>query len=230
MLRAIALDDETPALEILENFANKSPKVNLLAAFTDSNEASSYIVEHPVDLLFVDINMPSISGLEFVNLFTQKELVIFTTAYSEYALNSYDLGGIDYLLKPFDYNRFALAIDKAFIAKSGKIVNLKPISLKVGYSVINIQPENIFVIEGWDNYVKVHMGDGVVYVARITMSSIISLLPNQLFTRVHRSYVINLKKIYSFKGKEIFIGNLRVPIGQKYERGIKDYFRQMNSK
>ncbi len=230
MLTAIALDDERPALEILECFAEKSPKIELLATFTSSDKALDYINKHAVDLLFIDINMPSITGLEFVKSFVNNKLVIFTTAYSEYALDSYELGGVDYLLKPFDYNRFSIAVDKAQIAKSGKILNLKPLSLKVGYRTIHVQPENILVAESWDNYVKIHMDNSTVHIARTTMSSIISELPPELFARAQRSFVVNLKKIDSIKGREVNIGGIQVLIGQKYKEDFMSILDKMGSK
>ena len=169
MLSAIALDDEIPALEVIETFANRTNLIELKACFSKTGEALEFLSKHPVDLIFLDINMPAMSGIEFAKSISEEILVIFTTSYSEFAVESYTLGAVDYLLKPFAYQRFIQALEKAQkIAEYRKSKTAEPIILKANYGLVKVMPEEILFIEGLDNYLKIHIQNKKPLVIRLT--------------------------------------------------------------
>ncbi len=171
MLTAIALDDEIPALEIIETFAGRTDLVDLKARFYKIGAARRYLEENPVDLLFLDVHMPAMSGIEFAKSIPKDVIVIFTTSYAEYAAESYNLHAVDYLLKPFTFERFMQALEKArllYQARLPAIKRQKPIVLKANYGLVNVQPEDILFIEGLDNYLKIHIQEQNLLVVRLT--------------------------------------------------------------
>ena len=218
MITAIALDDELPALEVLEAFCNQSKEVNLVKFFTKTQDARFYLEEYPVDLLFLDINMPSVSGIDFYTSISQQTTVIFTTAYSEYAAESYELNAVDYLMKPFSYDRFLKAIDK--VKKLNQIQKADKqnyILFRVDYGLTKVLLPDILYIEGLDNYLKVHIKNQKTLVVRMTMKSLSEKLPTTDFCRVHRSYIISIPNMESYRNKIIYINDNEIPLGTSYE-------------
>jgi DNA-binding LytR/AlgR family response regulator len=220
MMKAIAIDDEPLALRVIERFCLDNESVALEKTFTGPNEALRHLQKFPTDLLFLDINMPSLNGIDLYKSIRQETMVIFTTAYSEYAVQSYELNAIDYLLKPFTKERFNQAITKAkeyfqFIHKQNQTNNL---FIRADYSLVNINIDDILYIEGLDDYIKVHVHNQKTIVARSTMKAILEKLPAKDFVRVHRSFIIPLKRIESVRNKTIKIGDSEIPIGNSYEQ------------
>ena len=230
MIKAIAIDDEPPALEILENYCRRTEKVELMKTFTSTSRALEYLEQFPADLIFLDINMPSISGLEFAKRIPQQSMVIFTTSYTEYAVESYSLNAVDYLLKPYTFARFQQAIEKAeAVQRFQQNERQQYLILRVDYSLIRIALPDILFIEGLDNYLKVHVRNQSPIVVRMTMKALQEKLPDNEFVRVHRYYIVAIAKISSIRNKMIFIGEEEIPLGTSHEKAFYALFNSPKS-
>jgi len=230
MIKAIALDDEPPALDIIASFCSLTEAIDLVKTFTRADEAMKYLSNFPVDLLFLDINMPSVSGLDFKKNLDPKTMVIFTTAYSEFAIEGFNLNAVDYLLKPFTPERFLQAAEKAkaqhgFLHQNA-LAKPDHISIRVDYALVNVPLADIFFIESLDDYLKIHLQGQKPLVSRMTMKAIIEKLPQSDFVRVHRSYIVPLAKIAAVRNKTIFINEAEIPIGTSYESRFYTAFRK----
>jgi DNA-binding LytR/AlgR family response regulator len=227
MIKAIALDDELPALKVIENFCGKTSLIRLDKTFIRPGEALQYIQQHPIDLLFLDINMPSLTGIEFYKSLQTDVMVIFTTAYSEYAVEGFSLNAVDYLLKPFTFDRFQQAVNKAaeyFEYRQQKdTIPSGYLFLRADYSLVKIEIAGIRFIEGMDDYLKIHLQDKSPVLVRMTMKAILAQLPVRQFIRVHRSYIIALNRIINIRNKTIYLEEKEIPIGVSYE---KEFFNQ----
>jgi DNA-binding LytR/AlgR family response regulator len=219
MIKAIALDDEPLALEILQNLCTDIEYVDLQKVFTKSEEAFKYLRKYPVDLLFLDINMPSISGLDFYKKLPHKTMVIFTTAYSEYAVEGFTLNATDYLLKPISLSRFQQAVEKAFQQWKTQNQNLEQqyLFIRADYSLIKILFSDILYIEGLDDYLKIHIQNQKTVVARMTLKVMLQKLPATEFIRAHRSFIVARSKIEKVRNKTIYINDKEIPISASYE-------------
>ncbi|KOP35855.1 DNA-binding response regulator [Flavobacterium sp. WLB] len=228
MIKAIALDDEPLALEILQSLCDTIDYIELNKTFTKSDEAFKYLKKYPVDLLFLDINMPSISGLDFYKKLPHKTMVIFTTAYSEFAVEGFTLSATDYLLKPISLSRFQQAAEKAFSQWKLQNQNIKQqyLFIRADYSLIKILFSDILYIEGLDDYLKIHIQNQKTVVARMTLKAILQKLPETEFLRVHRSFIIPISKISKIRNKIIFIGQAEIPISVSYEEAFSKLFDQ----
>jgi DNA-binding LytR/AlgR family response regulator len=228
MITAIAIDDEPLALNVIQAFCNKIESVKLVERFTETTAALEYLEKNPVNLLFLDINMPAISGIEFFKLVPKDTMVIFTTAYSEYAVEGFNLSAIDYLLKPFDFRRFSLAVDKALDHYRFKLQATQPqdLFIKVDYSIMKIAYADIEYIEGLDNYLKIHLTGKKSVMARMSMKSLMEKLPPNDFIRVHRSYIIPFAKVQAVRNKTIYLKNIEIPVGANYVEQIQQLFKQ----
>jgi len=220
MIRAIAIDDEPPALDILASYCKKTDLVQLDKTFTGPSAALEYLDRFPVDLLFLDINMPSLSGIDLYKQIRQQPMVIFTTSYSEYAVESYNLNAVDYLLKPFTFERFLQAVEKAVIVHRQQQAEGRRqwLVLRADYSLFRIALPDILFIEGLDNYLKIHLSDQQPVVVRMTMKALQEKLPASEFARVHRSYIVPLRKIQAVRNKLITIADKEIPLGTSYEK------------
>jgi DNA-binding LytR/AlgR family response regulator len=220
-----AIDDEPIALEVLEDYISKTPKLELTKTFTDGFKAIDFIKENKIQLLFLDIQMPQITGIQLLKSLSDPPPVIFTTAYSNYAIEGFNLSAIDFLLKPFEYDRFLKAVNKAgeYIsyrdkpAESGTSPGY--IFVKSDYQIIKIDLSDISMIEGMDDYVKIFTSKKMI-LSNITMKEILSRLPSPDFTRVHRSFIVSLSHIESVRNKRIKIGEKFVPVGDSYADGF----------
>ncbi|MBK7639221.1 MAG: response regulator transcription factor [Bacteroidetes bacterium] len=220
MMIAIAIDDEPLALELIEAYCSNLNDLQLVQSFTNTAKAKIYLQNNTVDLIFLDIQMPNISGIDFYNNLEEKPLVIFTTAYSNYALKGFELNAIDYLLKPFDFERFHKAVIKAkeYFAFSNKSKNeVRYIYVRADYALIKIDCNEILFLESIDDYIKIHLLGKKPIMTLGTLKSMEEKLPNELFTRVHRSYIVSINKIESVKGKNIQMNASEIPISNKYE-------------
>ncbi|OPZ98879.1 MAG: Transcriptional regulatory protein YpdB [Bacteroidetes bacterium ADurb.Bin408] len=221
MIKAIAIDDEPHALKIIENFSEKTQIISLLKTFVQPKEALYYMSTFPVDLMFLDIQMPSVSGIEFLKKSEQKTLVIFTTAYSEFAVEGFNMNAVDFLLKPFTYERFLQACQKAeSIFNSQQQMKFQDPScfyVRANYSLVKILYSDIIYIEGLDDYIKIHIQGQSPVVTRMTMRTILEKLPPHEFVRIHRSFIVPLKKITSFRKSKVFIEQIEIPVGVNYK-------------
>jgi len=230
MISAVAIDDELPALNVVENFAVRTGFIEMQKLFNQPTEALKYLRKFPVDLIFLDINMPSLSGIELYKAIPQDAMAIFTTAYSEYAVEGFNLNAVDYLLKPFTYKRFLQAAEKAkdyFDYFKGRTPEEEQfLFIRADYSLIKINIAEIVYIEGYDDYVKIHLvGDQRPVIARMTLKSIVEKLPQSQFIRIHRSYVIPLSRVDIVRNKVVTLGDLQLPIGNSYE---DDFLKRFN--
>lgn len=216
-MKAIAVDDEPMALEVVRSHASKVPFLDLRAEFTDAFQALEYLQKENIDLIFLDIKMPDISGIEFFNSLSKKPLLIFTTAYSEHAITSFEMDAIDYLLKPFSLARFLKACNKAY-----ELYNFRNTTnttdhlyIKTGYEQVKVMYDDILYLEATGNYVTFVLNDKKV-LARSTFAEAIHWLPQQKFVRVHRSYLVAVNKIDKVERHQVTIGSAKVPVSEAY--------------
>ena len=224
MITAIAIDDEPLALKVITSHCEKIDFIHLQKIFTHPTEALHYLRKYPVDLLFVDIQMPSMNGINLVKAIQQNTMIIFTTAFSEYAVVSYELNAIDYLLKPINFKRFSQAVNKAneyynYINKQNHSEN-KHIFIRADYSLVKISIADILYIEGQADYLKIFIRDRKTVVARMTMNEMVEKLPVKDFIRVHRSFILPFNRIESVRSNFITLPETEIPIGKTY---IKDF-------
>jgi DNA-binding LytR/AlgR family response regulator len=230
MITAIALDDERPALEVLDAFCSQVDIINLRKTFSKTGEANLFLEENPVDLIFLDINMPTVSGMDFYKSIPHPAMVIFTTAYNEYAVESYEMDAVDYLLKPFTFDRFLKSVTKAEQLQSLRNQSFdsreKYLFFRVDYSLLKVAIADIIFIEGLDNYLKIHLKGQKPVIVRLTMKGILEKLPEKGFLRVHRSYIVSLDKITMVRNKHIKIADQEIPLGSSFEEGFNALFKR----
>jgi DNA-binding LytR/AlgR family response regulator len=227
MLNCIAVDDENLALDLIEDNILKVPFLNLVKRCKNAFEAMEVLQSQDIDLVFLDIQMPGITGVQFLQTLTNSPMVIFVTAYKQYALEGYNLNVVDYLLKPIDFERFLKAVNKAAELYSlkqklpenegVKDTKVSTIFVNADYSLVKIKTEEITYIEGLKDYIKIHLNTSTKpIVTRMTMKSIEEKLPSSEFFRVHKSFIISLDKIESIRNLKIKIGNAQIPISESY--------------
>lgn len=230
MINAIVIDDEPLALKVIQSLCDKSDSVKLQKTFTQPNEALKHLRKFPADLIFCDIQMPAMTGITLVKSLQQNTMVIFTTAFSEYAAVSYELNAIDYLLKPINQKRFNQAITKAqeyfnFINQKDHSED-KNIFIRADFSLVKIPLADILYIEGLADYLKIFIKDRKTVVARMPMKDMMEKLPFNDFIRVHRSYILPFNKIEAVRGTTIFMDDKEFPIGRTY---TDDFFNRYSS-
>lgn len=239
-MRCIIIDDEPLALDLLEDDISKIPFLTLVQKFQSPFEALDILKSGEIDLLFLDIQMPDITGLEFLKSLEKKPLVIFTTAYDQYALEGYNLDVIDYLLKPIPFERLLKAANKAQdIFKAQRLNHANPesaapkinafpdyIFVKSGYDIIKINIADVQFIEGLKDYVKIYLPSQPI-LTLLNLKTIVEKLPPKKFVRVHRSYIVALDKISAIRKNKIIIGNKEIPIGEHYK---EDFFEMINER
>ncbi|HTD41336.1 MAG TPA: LytTR family DNA-binding domain-containing protein [Mucilaginibacter sp.] len=221
MLQAIAIDDEPMALEVIKTLAAHVVFMELKACFTNAFEAAEYLQKTKVDLVFLDIKMPTISGIDFLKTIPDPPMVIFTTAYSEHAVQSFELDAIDYLLKPFSLPRFLKACNKALkqhelqANSGGSTTSLSSVFIKSGYEQVKVELADVLYAESAGNYMQFALTDRNI-VSRLTMSDVEALLPQTHFIRVHRSFIVSARHITKTDKNSVWIGNKEIPIGAAY--------------
>lgn len=222
MITAIAIDDEPLPLEIIQNYCSDLDFIKLEKTFTQTGEAKKYLENYPVDLIFLDINMPSISGVDFYKGLEQNTMVIFSTAHAQYALDGFELSAVDFLLKPYSFERFLQAATKAkeyynFLHRKQSSIE-QHLFIRSDYSLLKVQLTDIAYIEGLADYLKIHLTNGKVIITRMTMKGILAKLAPKEFIRVHRSFIVPLNSIESVRNKNIYLkGNKEIPVGASYE-------------
>lgn len=219
MIKAIALDDEPLALRIIEIFCHQTDGIILEKTFTAQNDALKYLRNYPVDLLFLDIQMPKRNGLDFFKNLEYKPAVIFTTAFSEFAVEGFNVSATDYLLKPFTIERFTQAVNKVkselAFRKSAVIQDF--MLIRADFKLHKINFSDIVYIEGLDDYIQIHLTDKPKIVAKCAMKSVLEKLPETEFVRIHRSFIVPINRIKSVTGKSVLIDEISLPIGETYK-------------
>lgn len=226
-MNCIAVDDEPLALDIIEAYVGKHPDLTLVARCNNAAEASEVLKTHKVDLMFLDINMPEISGLNFVKSLESKPLFMFTTAYPDHAVEGFELDAIDYLLKPISYERFEKGVDKAkeyFSIKQNADVAESDLEnefifVKANQKLIKLAYNDIYYVEAFADYVKIFLADKKIVTLQ-TMKNMEKKLPAELFSRVHRSFIVNRNHVESFSSTLCEVNEVKIPIGKNYKEGF----------
>jgi two-component system LytT family response regulator len=214
MIKAIAIDDEPVALNIIKRHAEKVPFLKLNATFLSAAEALGHIKLNAVDLVFLDISMPGLSGIGFAEMVKHRAQVIFTTAHPEYALKGFDLAATDYLLKPVNFNRFLQACQLAETrAQSGnmKAVQAGSLFIKDGRNWLSVKLDELLYIRGEDNYASLFTKDKRI-LTRMTLTELQNKLPASQFLRVHKSYIISLSKVEKIERRQVTVGETQIPL------------------
>lgn len=234
-LNCIAVDDEPLALGLISSFIEQTPFLNLLARHTSAVEAMKTLQEQSVQLIFLDIQMPNLNGLELAGLLhqnqTEQPRIIFTTAYNQFAVDSYRVDALDYLLKPFDYTDFLRAASKAvdfFAGKNSMVPQVAPpeeyLFVRVEYQYVKIAWNDILYIEGLKDYVKIHLASAAKPVLTLmTLKSLEEKLPAERFMRIQRSFIISLDKISAITKSSVRIGTADITIGDQYKAILQEY-------
>ena len=239
MLKCIAIDDEPLALRQIESYIRKIPYLELTASCNNALEAQQFLAGQHADLIFVDINMPDLSGVEFVRSLVDRPMVIFTTAYSEYAVEGFKLDAVDYLLKPFSFADFSRSAGKANSLyelrhnQRAGVPEATPealpkdkeyISVKADYKVSLVKISDIVYLESEGEYVRMHLADGTTITTLFRLKNMEAALPSDMFMRVHRSYIVNLRCIKGYVRGRVFLSDTEyVPIGENYKESFQHY-------
>ncbi|MEO8238124.1 MAG: LytTR family DNA-binding domain-containing protein [Flavobacterium sp.] len=229
--KCIIVDDEPAAHYVLANYIKQNPNLELVFQGYNGIEAMDYLRENRVDLMFLDINMPEISGMELLKILQVHPKTILTTAYSEFALESYDYGVIDYLLKPIYFPRFLKAIDRFFLTENTVIkedeIVINSVSVKIDGYFVDIELDQLLYAQSFGNYVKLHTIKRT-YLASITTTELEKCLPEKNFMRIHKSYIVALDKIEATEKDFVILRKEKLPIGITYRRELTDRLKNKN--
>jgi DNA-binding LytR/AlgR family response regulator len=230
MIQAIAIDDEPLALKVITSLIGRMEGITLVKTFTQPNEGLSYLKKFPVDLVFLDIHMPAISGMSLAKQLPENIMVIFTTAFSEYAVNSYELDAIDYLVKPINLPRLQKAVDKAIDYKNltGKASNTasRSIFIRADLSLVKVNLDEVLYIEGLANYVQIQLLGKKPIISRLTMKQILEKLPDGEFLRVHRSFIVPIQRVTAVRLGMIYLQEKTIPVGRTYLEDVNTRWKQ----
>ncbi|HXB43896.1 MAG TPA: LytTR family DNA-binding domain-containing protein [Puia sp.] len=228
MLRCIAVDDEPLALELLEDNISKLPFLQLVGRCSNAMEAMKVLQSQTVDLIFLDIQMPGLTGLQFIQSLSQKPMIILVTAYEKFALEGFNLNVVDYLVKPVALERFVKACNKAWELHQLKTTSTQTgapppeyFFVNVDYSLLKITFSDILRIEGLKDYIKIHLkSSSKAVITRMSMKSIEEQLPPQKFIRIHKSYIVSVDHITAIRKNSVFIGTMELPVGENYREVV----------
>lgn len=237
-MKCVIIDDEPLAVELLEDFVKKVDTLELLRTFNNAIDAVSFINQNNVDLIFLDIQMPHFSGIEFLNTIEKKPLIIFTTAYSDYAVEGFNLGAVDYLVKPIPFHRFLKSVVRAQQISNPAAV-IQPLTessttpeseqdfmfVRAEYENVKMNFSDILFIEGLKDYVKIYTTDNKFTLTLISLIKLENLLSTKGFSRIHRSYIINIKHVKSIQKNKVLISDKRIPISESYKTA---FFEKIN--
>jgi DNA-binding LytR/AlgR family response regulator len=227
-VKCIIVDDEPLAIEVMESYVAKVDQLDLVATFRNAVSAFSFLQQEKVDLIFLDIQMPKLTGIDFIKTLKNPLKVIFTTAYRDYALDGFELEVIDYLLKPIPFDRFLKAVGKVllkpFAAPTTPLNNLskdekQPVFFKVDKKMVKVNVSDILYIESIKDYVKVKTADKEI-ITQQKIGYLEESLPSHSFLRIHRSFIVALDKIDSYSASEVDIGKIQLPIGRNYKNEV----------
>ncbi|MBL7733190.1 MAG: response regulator transcription factor [Chitinophagaceae bacterium] len=227
-LKCIAIDDEPLALALIKEYCSRCPELQLLHTFDDAISGSEYLRQHPADLLFIDINMPDITGLDLVRSLEEKPMIIFTTAHKQFAVEGFDLDAVDYLLKPISFDRFAKAVAKATEYYDYK---MKPrqaaaenLFVYSEYRMVKVPLADIEYIESLEDYIRIHLTGSKPVMTLLTMKKVLEKLPAGQFKRIHRSYIVAAGKVKSVLNRKAkLISGTELPISDSYAGFINEW-------
>lgn len=237
-MKCIIIDDEPLAVDLLKDFVSKVESLELVNTFNNAIDAISAINKTEVDLIFLDIEMPHFTGIDFIKAIDKKPLIIFTTAYSNYAVEGFDFGAVDYLIKPIPFNRFLKAVVRAqhIFTPSEPVQNSTPVVVgadecnnfmfvRAEYENVKINYADILFVEGLKDYVKIYTTDGKYVLTLMSLIKLENSLSHKGFSRIHRSYIVNLVHIKSIQKNKVLIVDRRLPISESYKTA---FFNKIN--
>nr|WP_068893191.1 LytTR family DNA-binding domain-containing protein [Pedobacter panaciterrae] len=227
-LTCVAIDDEPLALELVRSYVARMPEVQLLGTFEDAISGVEFLKRKNPDLIFLDINMPDISGIELAKALKEKPMIIFTTAHKQFAFDGFELEAVDYLLKPIDFERFSKAVSRAIDLKRYKanVSSTKEepvIYVHSEYRMIKIILKDIEYIESMEDYIKIHLTNEKPVLTLMSLKKILEVLPELQFRRIHRSYVIPVSRVRSVQNKKIQLSDAILPIGESYAEQVRTW-------
>ena len=231
MIRCIAIDDEPLALKQIASYIKKTPFLELVGRYESALQALEVLENTTIDLMFVDINMPDLSGMDFVKTLKNPPMIVFVTAYSEFALEGFKVNAIDYLLKPIGYRDFLKSANKArncfethLPQLANQVEEKEYLFVKSGYKVVRISLDEIIYIEGMREYVRIHRINGMPIISLISLRILEGQLPSNKFMRVHRSFIVSLKKIKTVdRSRIVFENSTRIPVSEQYKEMFQKY-------
>ncbi|HEY4322516.1 MAG TPA: LytTR family DNA-binding domain-containing protein [Mucilaginibacter sp.] len=229
-LRCIAIDDEPLALRLIAKYVLEFPALQMVQTFEDAISGAEYLKQTNIDLLFIDINMPDITGIELVRSLEKKPIVIFTTAYKNFAFEGFELEAIDYLLKPIDFKRFAKAVEKAidyYKYKNASTEERNDESLYVysEYKMIKIDLADVEYIESMEDYIKIHIQNAKTVLTLMPLKTVLEKLPADKFQRIHRSYIVPVNKIKSIHNRKVQLTDAELPVSDSYMDFVKRWMK-----
>lgn len=230
-LKCVAIDDEPLATELISTYISRFPDLELLQTFEDAVSGAEYLQKTPVDLLFLDINMPDISGIDLARALDRKPMIIFTTAYKQFAYEGFELEAIDYLLKPVDFERFGKAIQKAIDYHQYKnntlpLTDDASIYVHSEYRMIKIVLKSIEYLESMEDYVKIHLENLPPVLTLMPLKKMLEKLPAEDFKRIHRSFIVPVKKVRSVQNRKVRLSSIELPISGSYADQVKEWLRR----
>ncbi|MEL7146506.1 MAG: LytTR family DNA-binding domain-containing protein [Bacteroidota bacterium] len=220
-IKCVVVDDEPLSREVLRSYIHDHNQLELVAECVDALEAGSVLREEPVDLLFLDINMPKLSGINFYKGLEKKPLVVFTTAYPNYAVEGFELNAVDYLVKPFGFDRFYAAVEKVIAQKAQVQSHTTYLTVKVDKKLFKIDYQEIVYIESIGDYAKLHLKDKVLITSE-TLRGYERSLPSSKFVRIHKSYIISIDCLEYIEGNQVKISEVKLPVGKSYRDALRD--------
>ena len=229
-MKAIAIDDDPMALAIIENYCREIEHIELEKTFDDPKAGLKHLNKFPVDLIFLDIEMPGLTGLELFQKLKQDVMVIFITSRPEYAVEGFNLMAVDYLLKPFQFERFNQAVKRAseflnFKTNKKSDSDAQYLYIRADFSLVKIAIEDILYIEALDDYLKIYIQDQKTLVARMTMKGMMEKLPKNKFIRVHRSFIVSMSRMQAVRSKSVLIDRIEIPLGGNFADEVMAAFQ-----
>jgi two-component system LytT family response regulator len=230
-LKCIAIDDEPLALELIRQYVDRVPELQLVQTFDDAITGGEFLRANTVDLLFIDINMPDITGIELVRSLKNKPATIFTTAYKKFAFEGFELEAVDYLLKPISFERFLKAVKRVIdfhaVKYPAKTSTSEHFFVRSEYRMVKIELDEIDYIEGLEDYIKIHLANAKPVLTLMTLKSVLEKLPEEKFKRIHRSYIIPVSKIQSILNRKLTLTNgAELPVSDSYVSFINEWMKK----
>ncbi len=230
LLKCIAIDDEPLALKLISGYVSRFPFLQLVNTFEDAISGAEFLKTNPIDLLFIDINMPDITGIDLVRSLEVKPMVIFTTAYKNFAFEGFELEALDYILKPIDFTRFEKAVEKAvdyYKYKTKPTTDQADESLYVysEYRMVKVDLNTIEYIESMEDYIKIHVTNAKTVLTLMPLKKVLEKLPADKFQRIHRSYIVPVGKIRSIQNRKVKLTDIELPVSESYLDFVRNWMK-----
>ena len=230
VLKCIAIDDEPLALRLVSEYISRFPALQLVKTFDDAISGAEFLKNKPIDLLFIDINMPDITGIDLVRSLPVKPIVIFTTAYKNFAYEGFELEALDYILKPIDFKRFEKAVEKAidYYRYKNKTTNEpteESLYVYSEYRMVKIELSTIEYIESMEDYIKIHLTNAKTVLTLMPLKKVLEKLPADKFQRIHRSYTVPVNKIRSIQNRKVKLTDIELPVSESYQDFIRNWMK-----